>query len=338
MPVHLPRSASRPEMVAWQNPPMGHDLSGATATVIGAGVSGLTSALRLAEAGARVRVLAAAPPPRTVSAVAAAVWYPYRAYPEALVLGWSRRSREVFDALSTLPTSGVVLREGLERFRTPHPDPWWKDAVRSFRRTSDTSWAFEAPVIDMGRYLPFLLSRLAEHGITPEIAPALLTLEDAPASDLLVNCAGLGARELAPDPALLPIRGQVVRATNPGVTRFLIQDDHPAGMAYVIPRLDDLILGGTADEGATALDPDPATTTAILQRCAELEPAVASARVLEVKVGLRPGRPSIRLEVERRPTRTIIHNYGHGGAGVTVSWGCAEAVVGLCKQTEQSHT
>jgi len=317
---------------------VGRDLSGATATVIGAGVSGLTSALLLAEAGARVRVLAAAPPARTVSAVAAAVWYPYRAYPEALVLGWSRRSREVFDGLSTDPTSGVILREGLERFRTPPPDPWWKDAVRAFRRTPDGGWAFEAPVIDMGRYLPFLLARLGRLGVAPEIVPALRTLDGAPASDLLVNCAGLGARELAPDPTLLPIRGQVVRATNPGLTRFLIQDDHPTGMAYVIPRLDDLVLGGTADEGATSLDPDPATTAAILRRCADLEPAVASARVLEVKVGLRPGRPSIRLEAERRASRTIIHNYGHGGAGVTVSWGCAEAVVALCKLTMQSHT
>jgi len=317
---------------------VGRDLSGATATVIGAGVSGLTTALRLAEAGARVRLLAAAPPPRTVSAVAAAVWYPYRAYPEALVLGWSRRSREVFEALSTDPASGVALREGLERFRAPPPDPWWKDAVRSFRRTPGGGWAFEAPVIDMGRYLPFLLARLARHGITPEIVPGLRALEDAPASDLLVNCAGLGARELAPDPTLFPIRGQVVRATNPGLTRFLIQDDHPAGMAYLIPRFDDLILGGTADDGATSLDPDPATTAAILQRCADLEPAVASARVLEVKVGLRPGRPSIRLEAERRGPRTLVHNYGHGGAGVTVSWGCAEAAVALCKQSRQSHT
>ncbi|HEY8210457.1 MAG TPA: FAD-dependent oxidoreductase [Myxococcaceae bacterium] len=322
------------------------ELSGTTATVIGAGVSGLTCALRLAEAGARVRVLAADPPPRTVSSVAAAVWYPYRAYPEALVLGWSRRSREVFDELASVPDSGVARREGLELFRATQPDPWWRSAVRSFRHAAPDElptgaaggWAFEAPVIDMGRYLPFLVRRLARHGVRLDLG-ALQGLDpagDGDLGELVVNCSGLGARELAPDPSLRPIRGQVVRVANPGLKRFLIDDHHPGGMAYVIPRSDDVILGGTAEEGATSMDPDPATTAAILQRCADLEPAVASARVLEVKVGLRPGRPSIRLEVERRGPRAIVHNYGHGGAGVTTSWGCAEAVVGLCTQAIQT--
>lgn len=321
---------------------MSGELSGAQATVIGAGVSGLTCAVRLAEAGARVRVVAAEPPERTVSAVAAAAWYPYRAYPEALVLGWSRRSREVFDALASVEGSGVALREGVELFRAPQPDPWWRAAVRSFRRVrpdelragATDGWVFEAPVIDMGRYLPFLLRALERLGVSVEIAglPDLA----AAGGDLVVNCSGLGARELVPDPSLRPIRGQIVRVANPGLTRFWVADDLPGGMAYVIPRFDDAVLGGTAEEGASSLAPDPDTTAGILQRCAALEPALERPRVLDVRVGLRPGRPTIRLEAERRGPRTIVHNYGHGGAGVTVSWGCAEAVVALCAPPTQS--
>jgi D-amino-acid oxidase len=39
-------------------------------------------------------------------------------------------------------------------------------------------------------------------------------------------------------------------------------------------------------------------------------------------VGLRPGRTAVRLE----RMGNIIHNYGHGGGGYTVAWGCASEV------------
>ena len=43
------------------------------------------------------------------------------------------------------------------------------------------------------------------------------------------------------------------------------------------------------------------------------------------RAGLRPYRPSVRLEREGR----LIHNYGHGGAGYTLAYGCAEDVAAL---------
>lgn len=46
-------------------------------------------------------------------------------------------------------------------------------------------------------------------------------------------------------------------------------------------------------------------------------------------VGLRPGRPTVRLEAERRDGGLLVHNYGHGGAGLTLSRGCASAVLAL---------
>jgi D-amino-acid oxidase len=301
--------------------------------VIGAGVSGLSSALRLAEAGAPVTIWARERPEATVSAVAAAVWYPYRVFPEDLVLGWARRSREVFEALAaSSPEAGVAIREGVELFRSPRPDPWWRDAVRGFRRLSRPElpaaaaggWRFEAPVIDMSRYLPFLEGALRARGVRIEVrAVGALEEVDAP---VVVNCTGLGARALCGDPSVAPIRGQVVRVRNPGLLDFAVDDEHPSGMAYVIPRFEDAIIGGTADEGAWETEPDEAVATAILARCAELEPRLRGAERLGVKVGLRPGRPTIRLEVEERAGTTVVHNYGHGGAGVTVSWGCAEEV------------
>ena len=59
------------------------------AIVVGAGVVGLTAAVRLREAGIDANVVAREEPPETTSAVAAALWYPYRALPAERVTAWS---------------------------------------------------------------------------------------------------------------------------------------------------------------------------------------------------------------------------------------------------------
>ena len=126
---------------------------------------------------------------------------------------------------------------------------------------------------------------------------------------------------------MYPIRGQVVHVERGAVERFLIDEGHPAGVTYVVPRSDDCVLGGSVGEGDCDLEPSAQTTAAILERCRALEPGLADARVLSVSVGLRPGRDEVRLEAERDGNGLVVHNYGHGGAGVTLSWGCAEDVV-----------
>ena len=130
------------------------------------------------------------------------------------------------------------------------------------------------------------------------------------------------AKELASDPSVTPIRGQVVCVENPGIDQVLLDEGNPDGITYIVPRSADCILGGTAEVGADGLEPDPDVARGILLRCTELEPRLHQARVLAHKVGLRPGRPTIRLETDELPdARPCVHNYGHGGAGVTLSWG-----------------
>jgi D-amino-acid oxidase len=103
-----------------------------------------------------------------------------------------------------------------------------------------------------------------------------------------------------------------------------------SGVTYIVPRSNDCILGGTSQPHARHLQPDMDTANGIIERCAQFVPEVRNARVLEHRVGLRPGRPTIRLEAARQPGGgLVVHNYGHGGAGVTLSWGCAEEAVGL---------
>jgi D-amino-acid oxidase len=309
--------------------------------VIGCGVSGLSCGIRLLEAGFGVRIWARDLPPDTTSSVAAAVWYPYKAYPEHLVVGWAAATYADFIQLAQVAETGVMLREGVELFPWPVEDPWWRAAVPGFRRATAAElpdgyrdgYVFEAPVIEMPVYLGFLARRFERLGGRVEVR-ALDTLDEAFAQyDVVVNCAGLGARELVGDRSLTPIRGQVVRVAQVGIERFTLDDYGPGGVTYIVPRSNDCILGGTAEEGSENLAPDAATAEAILARCIALEPRLRDAAVLEHKVGLRPGRASVRLEAEPLAVgKLLIHNYGHGGAGITLSWGCASVVVGLVGQ------
>jgi D-amino-acid oxidase len=306
--------------------------------IIGCGVSGLSCGIRLLEAGFSAQIWARDLPPRTTSNVAAAVWYPYKAYPEHLVVGWSAATYADFVQLAQVPETGVIQRAGIEIFPWEVEDPWWRAAVPGFRHATASElpdgyrggYVFEAPVVEMPVYLGYLIQRFESLGGQITVR-ALASVDEAFAqADRVIDCAGLGARELIGDATLVPIRGQVVRVAQVGIERFWLDDYGPGGVTYIVPRANDCILGGTADEGSEDLTPDPATAAAIIERCAALEPRLRDAEILEHKVGLRPGRPTVRLEAEQwAPGKLLIHNYGHGGAGVTLSWGCAAEVLRL---------
>ena len=92
---------------------------------------------------------------------------------------------------------------------------------------------------------------------------------DAP---VVVNCTGLGARELVPDPAVRPVRGQLVVVENPGLRTWLVSTGPDGAPTYLFPQPDRLVLGGTAEEDAWSREPDPAVAEAIVRRCAALRP------------------------------------------------------------------
>lgn len=298
-------------------------------TVVGAGVIGLTCAVRLAEAGHEVTIVTAEEPSRTTSAVAGALWYPYRAWPLDSVTRWAGRTRQVLSELAADPGTGVVVRRGRELLRESGPEPFWAAAAPDLRRLTSSElppgyvdgFTLSAPVVDMSRYLRWLRSQFVGDVVVRRLE-SLADLE----GDVVVNATGLGAAALAGDDTLVPVRGQVVRvAAVPGVTDWVLDEEDPAGLTYVLPRIDDVVCGGTAESGAAGGELDPDVEAAILIRCRALVPALAAAPVLSRGLGWRPVRPTVRLEREGR----IVHCYGHGGAGVTLSWGCADDVVDL---------
>lgn len=291
-------------------------------TVVGAGVVGLTCAVRLLEAGHRVDVLARDLPLETTSAVAAAIWYPYRALPRDRVAAWSRTGYRVLADLAEDPDTGVRLRTGTEVLREPGPDPWWREAVPGLDRETSLpdgyadGWTFVTPVVEMPLHLRWLTERVRDLGGTLTRAN-LSALPSGP--DLVVNCSGLGARLLGADPSVGPVRGQVVRLEQRGLDRWWLD---AAGPTYVVPRSRDVVVGGTDEEGEWSRTPSEAVARDIVARATALVPALEGARVLGHRVGLRPVRPAVRVEREG----DVVHCYGHGGAGVTLAWGTAEEV------------
>lgn len=292
--------------------------------VVGAGVVGLSCAVRLLEAGHRVDVVARDLPRETTSSVAAALWYPYRALPQDLVTAWAARAYEVFAGLAGDDRTGVRMMPGTEVLAVPSPDPWWAGAVPGLERSAASAgyadaWSFVAPVVEMPVYLAWLAARVEALGGTI----TRLNLSVLPTgADLVVNCTGLGARLLGADPSVLPVAGQVVYVEQHGLDRWWLDSAAPT---YVVPRSRDIVVGGTDAEGEWSRTPSPETARSILERAAVLVPELAGARVLGHKVGLRPARPVVRLERDG----DVVHCYGHGGAGVTLSWGCADDVVAL---------
>ncbi len=145
----------------------------------------------------------------------------------------------------------------------------------------------------------------------------------------IINCSGLGAAGLAGDETVFPIRGQVVAVEASAVTDGITDESDQNRITYVYPRTNEVILGGTRQVGVEDRTPDASETKRILADAARLDSRLLEASVIESRVGLRPGRSTVRLESETESERLVIHNYGHGGHGYVLSWGCAEAVVSL---------
>jgi D-amino-acid oxidase len=316
--------------------------------VIGAGVSGLTTGICLAEAGLSVTIRTAALPEQTTSVAAGAVWGLVRVGPPDRVLDWGRIGLEVLSKLAAEPGTGVRMVSGKEVSRTSLELRDWSDVLPGLRLCEKSElaegftagWHYTAPVATMPVYLGYLRTRFERAGGMLEVSPVRSLAELAGTAPVVVNCSGVAARDLVPDPAVVPVRGQVVLAANPGIEEFFIsRDEEPPWIVYMFPHGDTILLGGTNEEGNWDEIPSSDIAERIVAGCAAIEPRLRGATILGHRVGLRPCRPEVRLESEplgsgspsSPPQGVLWHNYGHGGAGVSLSWGCAaEITAAIC--------
>ncbi|GAA5507463.1 FAD-dependent oxidoreductase [Novipirellula caenicola] len=309
--------------------------------IVGQGLMGLTSALRLLEAGFAVTLFSKEPFEQTNSMSAGAYWWPHRTYPMDRVTSWAKTTYDEYVKQSADADSGVFFEQHLRFCLDPDDSAYVLDIVDQWERVDGADYgvpcaeAFRVtvPVIDVPIFMRQLKQRVA--GANAAFVTRTIESPDSlfPEFDLVVNCTGVEAREFAHDEEVFPIRGQVVRVARPeGLrrsTRIYQKDDR---FTLVLPRTHDVILGGTAQEGDWDRSERDTDTAAILARCAEIVPEIKDANVLGTAVGLRPGRHAVRLELDTSSSaRPVVHNYGHGGGGYTVAWGCADEVVALVR-------
>ena len=309
--------------------------------VLGCGVSGLSTGILLLKKGYSATIWAKDLPPNTTSNKAAAFWYPYLCSPKGKASEWAKDTLIYFrNEILKDSTSGCINRTAIEVFDKHVGEPWWKDAVDGYEKPTKEElpngykdgYKIEGIVIDTSIYMDYLVEMFKQLGgrLTQRTVEDIR--EPLEEYEVMVNCTGLGSRKLLNDKTIYPVRGQTVRVKPNGFELVIADDEGHNGLAYIVPRVNDIVLGGTAQYNNLNLEVDPEDTKEILRKCAAIRPEFKNVEIISESVGLRPVRDEIRLEAEDFSGKFVIHNYGHGGAGFTLSWGCAQDVVEIIEK------
>ncbi|HYV94469.1 MAG TPA: FAD-dependent oxidoreductase [Chitinophagales bacterium] len=310
--------------------------------VVGCGISGLSSGLLLARAGFDVKIISKNLPPHTTSNKAAAFWSPYYANGDR-VARWAMESYLEYEKLSQVAESGVSMTK-LHRFRKKDfaEAEDWEAAIPEGRLRIlekeklpagyDEGFEVEVPLIETQIFLPYLMNEFRkERGkiFQHEVKSLDELMEE---NTTLINCSGMGARTLVNDNAMIPVKGQVVMMDVHLNIPIILDEREPT---YIVQRKDGCIVGGTREENVFSETTDEATLTGILDRASKFFPELTDAKRITQWAALRPYRYEVRLEWEAGPDLLrgkIIHNYGHGGSGFTLAWGCAQEVLQLARE------
>lgn len=321
--------------------------------VIGGGIIGIPTAKAILEdyPDVSVTVYSSALTPETTADVSAGFIFPYlygNSNPE-LMNKWTKETiahiRELASknepvATSISPLSGFLLWKS-EVTDLPESINIFSDARKVEKKELkelmvtekeySSAWFLTSWTLRCLTYLPYLVDELKSKGVK-FIQEHVNSLDEIAERgyDVVINCTGIGAKALVKDQSLCPIRGQVLEVDAPWIKHFYLEID---GDAYALPRIDTVIVGGTHSD-SNDLTVNSSDTEVIWEEALKLLPSLKYGKIVGEKVGLRPGRSAIRIEAELKTTKSgtkyvLIHNYGHGGSGVTVHWGCAKEASSL---------
>lgn len=304
--------------------------------VIGSGIIGLTTAIRLQEVGHTVTIYTKQLFNNTTSAKVGAIWFPYHAEPLFKVNKWAGITYHIFKKQSLLKKSGVFMVP-FKVLSAPGINNDWiqqlpPQSVRAANKHElpdgySEGWVATVPLAEPPLYLPFLEQQFKEAGgkIIERSFTSLSELSKL--EDVVVNCTGMGAKEICKDSELYPVRGQIVNIESQHL-HSMVNSTEKEKLSYIIQRSDCTVLGGTDYENDYNETPNKEDTKLIIDRLFKLG-VLSKAPIIKSEIAaLRPKRSVIRCERDEM-NKNIYHNYGHGGAGYTVSWGCAEEIADM---------
>lgn len=328
--------------------------------VIGCGVIGLTSALAIQKRlgpSVKVTIFTEALSPNTTGDVAAGLWLPYliQDTPKEDISKWAQSTKNYIMQLwknGEANKAGISLQlitkiSSAENYETP---AWVNAALgyaeltkqqidyysRKYDKKYSGGFSLVSFIWEASVFLPYLQEQFLENGGDIKIK-RIESFEQLNTFDVIVNCTGINSKDLVPDSTVRPIRGQIIRVLAPWQFDTFNEDN-----SYIIPNQRCVILGGTQQIDDYNLNIDVNDRQQILNGCGKYSPALKSAKIVNDCVGLRPGRNKIRVELEYRQmgikVQKIIHNYGHGGSGITLSIGCAETAAELVEEALKSKS
>ncbi len=309
--------------------------------VVGAGISGMSVAYLLMQQGYAVTIYAKAFSPDTTSNKAAAFWFPYHIRNDKRGIEWCSISYDYYKKFTMIPETGISMQQLKKVLRTGVKEEGsiWIDFIPegAYRVLPQNElpegfckiYEVEVPLIETQLFLPWLQAKLQQNNV--EFIQQEITSLDGLADkyDVLINCSALGARKLCNDAEVIPVRGQVALLSPGNFAVIYLDNEIPL---YVVPRKDAIIIGGTYEENIEAEITEPDAIENILANAYSALPELRQKKVIGSWAGLRPYRSEVR--VEKEAGKNIIHNYGHGGSGFTLAFGCAEAVCKLVGEVD----
>lgn len=307
-------------------------------SIVGAGVIGLSTAILAQEKGYAVTIVTADDPLKTTSIKAAASFKPsevvYNALAHKFIFPSFERFQHVKKAVGS--ATGVWLHTLWEVFSNNRKEERYLSVMRDVQMVKrpkvpggyESGWKYTTFFIDTSVYIPWLINQFSANGgsIQKLRSPFsdMTELTRLP-SDIIINCTGYGAKKLCRDDLVVPIKGQILV-----IGKIKQKWSINADGFYIYPRTHDTILGGTYEWGVEDERVEGGATYLIQKGNMRILPTIMKRKILRSYVGIRPYRKrTIRIAKEDRDGKRIIHQYGHGGAGVTLSWGSAEHALSL---------
>ncbi|KAK5640368.1 hypothetical protein RI129_011179 [Pyrocoelia pectoralis] len=315
--------------------------------IIGGGIIGLSTATVLQDhlkSSVQITVFTEKVSPNTTGDVSAGLWTHFLVDDEDLekIRRWGKQTHDRFFDLwrsGYANDTGIIFHPVKLMMKHGGPSsnsttvfgehPMSKDQVEEVNQALKTHFPAGVTYVtfacQISKYLPFLQIKFVENGGKIELKK-ISNLEELRGYDIIVNCTGIGATALTVDTKLSPLRGQIIRVNAPWQFSTTLTDT-----TYIVSNEDKVILGGTAQIGDYGTEVRTSDAERILHNTSNLVPSLKNAEIVSHMVGLRPGRNGIRLETEIRNINgrnvPVVHNYGHGGSGVTLSYGSALATL-----------